>query len=105
MVCVAPHQGTRGTIGAKRVRSREAGEDISVVQTADTVLAYSRTEAEERLGLGRLSVEHTRDARGGSMILLSQALDIGQYVLNSAVMQPAYWDRLKEVGGGDDDEE
>lgn len=102
---VAPHQGTRSTIGAKRVRSSDAGEDISVIQTADIVLAYSRTEAEEDRGLGRLSVEHLRNAKSGSQILLTQSYETGQYVLESAVMQKAYWDRLREVGGEDDAEE
>lgn len=105
MAVLAPHQGTRSTIGSKRTRSKDAGEDISVVQTADTTLAYSRTEAEERLGLGRISVEHARKARGGNIILLSQSYETGQYVLNSALMSQAYWDKLKAVGGEDDDEE
>jgi replicative DNA helicase len=103
MAVVAPHQGSRKTIGAKRTKSKDAGEDISVVQTADTVLAFSRTEAEERLGLGRLSVEHARSARGGETVLLSQSYDTGQYVLNSALMQQAYWDRMRAVAGPDDD--
>lgn len=97
---LAPHQGTRATIGAKRVRSSMAGEDISVVQTADTVLTYSRTQEEERRGLGRLSVEHARGARSGDTFVLSQSYNTGQYVLQSAIMQKAYWDRVK----GEDDE-
>lgn len=105
MFLVAPHQGTRATIGAKRTRSKDAGEDISVVQTADMVLAYSRTEAEERLGLGRISVEHARNSKGAAMILLAQSYDTGQYVLSSALMQQAYWDRLKAVGGYDEGDE
>lgn len=99
---VFPHQGTRQTIGAKRVKSSQAGEDISVVQTADTVLAFSRTEEEERRNLGRLSVEHVRKARGGEVILLSQSYDTGQYVLSSASMQKAYWERMREVTGDDE---
>lgn len=105
MALVAPHQGTRSTIGAKRTKSKDAGEDISVVQTADTVLAFSRTEAEERLGLGRLSLEHSRRSRGGLLLLLSQSLDTGQYVLGSAVMQKAYWDKLRAVSGDDGSDE
>lgn len=104
MWLVAPHQGTRSTIGAKRTKSKDAGEDISVVQTADTTLAFSRTEAEERLGLGRLSIEHARKSRGGGMILLSQSYETGQYVLSSALMSNIYWDKLKAVGGADDED-
>lgn len=105
MAILAPHQGTRSTIGARRVRSSDAGEDISVVQTADTVLSYSRTEAEERLGLGRIAVEHARDSHGGSTIVISQAYHTGQYVLDSELVAQAYWDKLKKFGGSADDEE
>lgn len=98
---VAPHQGTRETIGARRTRSSQAGEDISVVQTADTVLSFQRTEAEKRLGLGRLSVEHARDCPDGIMILLTQSYETGQYVLQSTMMNAVYWERLREIGGDD----
>lgn len=108
MAVVAPHQGTRSTIGGKYTRSTDASEDISVVQTADTVLAYSRTDAEERQGTGRLSVEHSRSSQGGARVLLMQSYATGQYVLDSTSMlatakdkelkktlQKVYWDKLK----------
>lgn len=101
---VCPHQGTRETIGGVRTRSSDAGEDISVVQTADTVLAYSRTEAEERIGLGRLGLEHARDTKGGAMVLLSQAYTIGQYVMASAPMNSGYWDHLRKAAPGFEEE-
>lgn len=104
MALVVPHQGSRATIGAKHTRSKDAGEDISVIQTADTVLTYARTMAEEQRGLGRLTVEHARKSRGGETILLSQSYDTGQYVLNSASMQKAYWERMKELGSEEDDD-
>lgn len=102
---VTPHQGTRNTLGAKRVRSKDAGEDISVVHTADTVLAFSRTPAEERHGLGRLSLEHARRSRAGAVILLTQAYEIGQYVLSSAWLENVYWDQLKKVSGDEEDDD
>lgn len=100
---VAPHQGTRASIDARKVKSSMAGEDISVVQTADTVLAFSRTSFEKERGLGRLSVEHARDSLDGFTVLLTQSYDTGQYVLESALMQNAYWDRVKALS--DDEEE
>ena len=105
MAFVAPHQGTRRTIGARRVRSSDAGEDISVVQTADICLSYQRTETERSLGLGRLSVEHARKSREGAMIVLSQAYAIGQYVTGSVFMNTAYLDRIKELGADVDEED
>jgi len=105
MALVVPTQGNRGSHHAKRVRSSDVAEDITKVNTADTVLSFSATEQEKRLGMGRLSVEHARDTRGGSMTLLSQAYSIGQYVMESASIQQAYWERLKEERGEEDDEE
>ena len=102
MALVAPTQGGRASIGAKRVSSTHVSEDVSKLFTADTVLAFSQTTAEARLGLGRLSVEHARNAPKGAMVLLSQAFAVGQYVLASAQLNSAYWDRLDAVGGSDD---
>ena len=99
LALVAPTQSNRVGIGAKRVSSTNASEDISTVFTADTVLSYSQTEAEKKLGLARLSVEHARDTETGAMILLSQSYTTGQFVVQSASMSNNYWERLKEVTG------
>ncbi len=102
LALVVPTQTGRASIGAKRVNSSNVTEDISKVFTADIVLAYSQTEAEERLGLARLSVEHARNAPKGAIILLSQAYSIGQFVLQSSRMpNNVYWEKLKDVTGED----
>ena len=102
LAVVVPTQSGRSSIGAKRVNSANVTEDISKVFTADLVLAYSQTNAEEKLGLARLSVEHARNAPKGSVILLSQSYSTGQYVLESAALTSnAYWEKLKEVTGDD----
>jgi len=99
MIGVMPTQSGRETIRAKRVRSKNVTEDISKIQTADTTLAYMRTEDEESLNLGRLSVEHSRDTEGNRMILLAQSYDTGQYVLDSAVVTQSYSEQLRELFG------
>jgi hypothetical protein len=101
LALVAPTQSNRPGIGAKRVGSTNASEDISTVFTADTVLSYSQTRAEKDLGLARLSVEHARDTETGSYILLAQSYHTGQYVLESASLNSSYWERLKEITGED----
>lgn len=95
---VCPTQGGRDTIGAKKVSSKGVSEDISKVFTADTVLSFSQTEAEGRLGLGRISVEHARNARKGSVTLLTQSYSTGQYVLQSAALNNSYWDKMEMLG-------
>ncbi len=102
LALVTPTQGGRASIGAKYVASTHVAEDVSKLFTADTIATFSRTKAEERLGLGRLSIEHARGASAGSVVLLSQAYSIGQYVLDAVPLNNAYWDRLEAVGGTDD---
>lgn len=105
MAFLCPHQGTRKTIRAARVHSSDAGEDISVVQTADTVLAYQRTIMEENRGMARLSVEHSRRTRSGWMLWLSQSYAIGKFVNESKrvaerdLEQPMQGERDDTEGG------
>ncbi len=90
-----PTQGNRTSLKAERVRSSMVSEDISKINTADIVLTYSCTEAEEERGLGRLYVEHSRNSRDNVTVVLSQSYATGQYVIGSALMTPAYWETLK----------
>jgi hypothetical protein len=102
LAVVVPTQSGRSSIGAKRVNSANVTEDISKVFTSDLVIAYSQTNAEEKLGLARLSVEHARNAPRGSVILISQSYSTGQFVLESAALTSnAYWEKLREVTGDD----
>jgi hypothetical protein len=102
---VFPTQGNRKTIGGKRTRSNQVAEDIRKINTADTVLAYSRTEQEAAYNLGRLSVEHARDNREGMVMILSQSYPTGQFALNSARLRSAYWEQLKELSTDYDEDE
>lgn len=101
-----PHQGTRESFNVAVVKASMAGEDISVVQTADTVMTFSRTKAEAQRNLGRLSVEFTRDTKYiPEPILLVQSYVTGQYVVDSMSIQPLYWEKMKKFGGSVDEEE
>lgn len=104
MALVAPSQSNREGIGARRVSSKNASEDITSVFTADTVLSYSQTEAEQKLGLARLQVEHARDEATGTQLLLSQSYATGQYFVDSTMLSSMYWESLKELSGEDPDQ-
>lgn len=102
---ITPTQGNRSSLSAKSVRSDMASEGMGKVNDADNVLTYSRTKAEARLNLARLGVAHARNEEGGSVIILTQSYATGQYVLDSIRQDNVYWDKMKEVGKEDDDEE
>jgi hypothetical protein len=63
------------------------------------VLNFSHTEAEKRLGLGRIDVEYARDNETGLQLLITQSLHTGQYVTGSANLNSSYWDRLEQLTG------
>lgn len=106
MALYTPTQGGRATIGAKYTGSKGVSEDISKVFTADNVLSFQRTDAEKELGLGRIVIENARDVADGTEVLVTQAYALGQWVLKSARMQKAYWERLARVtGDGDRDDD
>lgn len=95
LALVAPTQSGRASLRARKVRADHAAEDISKVFTADNVLTYSQTPAEERLGLARLFLEYARNAQKGHEFVITQAYAAGQYVLQSTRASTAYWDKLK----------
>lgn len=105
MAVVAPTQGNRESLEASSVRASMISEDVSKAFTSDTVLTYSRTEAEEMRGLARLHVEYARHAERGQTVLLAQAYATGQYVLQAALMRRVHWDWLDAVRGQTPDDE
>jgi len=98
-----PTQGNRSSLNAKRVTGAMVAEDASKLMTADNSLTYSQTEAEKLRGLARLRVEYARNGESGATIIITQSYATGQYVLQSARMQQAYWDRMNEVAGDDEE--
>lgn len=105
LALITPTQGTRVSMDAKRVKSTHVSEDISKVFTADTVLTYSRTPAEKLRGLARLNLAHARNSPEQYEIVITQAYDVGQYVIQSAFMSSKYWEQMKLAqadDGGDD---
>jgi hypothetical protein len=101
MAVIAPTQGNRQSLDAKTVSASMIAEDKSKLDTADTVLIYSQTQAEYRLGLARLYLQYARTAPRDIMTLITQSYHTGQFALQSALMQSVYWDRVKELSGAE----
>jgi hypothetical protein len=100
-----PTQSGRDTIGGKYTKSSNVTEDISKVFTADQTLTYQQTPAEKARGLARIMIEHARGVPDGTMIIITQSLATGQYALQSAIMQSAYWERLNALSGDNRDDD
>lgn len=113
---IALTQPNREGEKATLVTGDQAAEDISKLATADTFITYSQTRAEYKLGLARLFVEKARNEEAKMQVLITQAYSVGQFCLDSLLLDSDYWDLLEsrnpETGGrrkrrrdDDDDEE
>lgn len=96
---VTPTQGNAEAERATLVTGSMVAEDISKLATWDTCVTYSQTLEEYKLNLARLFVAKSRNERGQFQTLISQAYDIGQFIIDSAPMGSSedYWDA---VAGG-----
>jgi hypothetical protein len=92
-----PTQGNRDSWDASTVRASMISEDASKVNTADMTITYSRTEAEERRGLARLQVAHNRIGRDKYTVLITQNYAIGQFAMDSVMLNGHYKDILKDA--------
>lgn len=105
MAVVAPSQTNRSGLDARWTTAGMVEEDKSVLDTADVVMAYSQTKMERRLGLARLGLLFSRDSERDHVIVMTQSYATGQYVVQSALQSGAYWDFVREKGGGADEED
>lgn len=94
MVIVA--QGNRESESAALVTGDMVAEDISLLATADTMLTYSQTAAEHKLGLARLFVEKSRNEVSKMQVLITQAYSIGQFALDSHLIRNDYWSVMQD---------
>lgn len=101
----AVHQANRSSIDADMVKATNMGEDWSAVGTADFLLTYSQTAAENRLGLARLYVAKARSESDKFSIILTQSYKTGQFVLESTRMNDSYAQIMEQLGTDNDDVE
>jgi replicative DNA helicase len=91
---VAVTQGNRESEKATLVTGDQAAEDISKLAVSDNFITLSQTPAEKALGLARLYVEKARNEESKMQILITQALALGQFCLDSIRIDADYWDML-----------
>lgn len=88
MVCVT--QTNRVDKNIKLLTREKLAEDISKINTADNFITYNQTEAEKARGLARLYGDKGRNDVSGQTILIAQNYSIGQFCLNSVVLDGGY---------------
>jgi len=92
LVCAT--QGNREAAKARMMTDSMVSEDYSKIATADSVLTYSQTAQEKKLGLARLFVSNSRNDEDKFVVLVAQAYAIGQFALDSALMSVDYDDAV-----------
>lgn len=95
---VSAAQGSKEASKAKLVTDAMIAEDYSQIATADNVITYSQTDQEKALGLARLFVSNGRNDEDKFVSLISQAYAMGQFCLDSVLMQNNYWDHIDNAG-------
>lgn len=103
MALAVPTQANRGAASAKTVDRRNVSEAYSKIADADVAITYSQTEMERTLGLARLRVEAGRNDEDKLTVVISQNYGMGQYVVDSVLMDKEYWNLIEAEEPADDD--
>lgn len=104
LALAVPTQANRGAASAKTVDRRNVSEAYSKIADADVAITYSQTEMERTLGLARLRVEAGRNDEDKLTVVISQNYGMGQYVVDSVLMDKEYWNLIEAEEPADGDE-
>lgn len=102
---VTADQLNRKGYDTQQAHSVHIGEDWSQVHTADTVVTHSATDMEMREGLARLYVDHARTSKDKFGVLITQSFEMGQFVLESALLPDNYFEKFMPKKKEDGEEE
>lgn len=101
MAVVGATQSNREGSRARIVDESMVAEDFSKIMIADSIVSYSQTEAEKRLGLARLFAVKSRNDESKFSALIAQSYNIGQFALDAVPMHDDYWHQLAGMNGQD----
>jgi hypothetical protein len=90
----AVSQSHRSAAKAKQVGVENVAEAYSKIAHSDVVLTYTQTPAENKLGLARLHVAAGRNDKDKFTVVISQAYNTGQFIVDSSLMKGTYWQNL-----------
>ena len=91
-------QGNRESASAKLVTTEHVAEDWSKIATADYVYTYNQTEQEKAVNLARLFVAAARNDTDNCIVAISQAYEMGQFVMSATTMVgEEYWHEVESM--------
>jgi hypothetical protein len=102
LAIVAAHQTSKEGMNAEMVRATHVAEDFSAVMTADFLVTYSQSAAEQRYGLARLYVAKGRSEQDKFGVIITQNYKTGQFVLDSARLSDNYTKLMERIKTRDD---
>ena len=98
-------QSNREGEKAKTVGATNVSEAYTKVQHADTIITYSQTETEHKLGLARLHVAGGRNDEDKLTIVITQQYGLGNFVIDSALQRGNYFGILPKEGFDEEGDE
>lgn len=96
MAGVVVSQSHRAAAKAKLVGADNVSEDYSKIANADTIVTYTQTPSEQKLGLARIHVAAGRNDGDKITVIISQQYGLGSFVIDSALMTATYWQHVPQ---------
>lgn len=94
-ICTATQTNKAG-VDAKLVTEKDSTESYTKIAISDSVITYSQTPEENKMGLARLYTDKGRGDVSKFQVVISQAYGVGQFMLTSAFMDDeVYWNQVK----------
>lgn len=101
---VTASQSNRLGEDSKVISLKHLAEDYSKAATADNIIAYCQTATEARMNLARIYVAKARNEKKDYSVLISQAYGIGQFCMDSTLVNDRYWTLIDRQSGTDSDD-
>lgn len=105
MALATASQANREGSTAKLIGDTHVAEDYSKIAICDAAISYNQTRDERDLKTARLYVLAGRNDRDRYSVLVSQNYDIGQFVMQSRMLDFDYWNIVQDARNGMVEEE
>lgn len=86
LAMVATHQANRPALNVEIVEPEHTGENIAIMQIADTGISLNQTKDEAARGIMRVFVMRARNAKKWQLVECFQNLEIGQFCQESRLI-------------------